>query len=247
MIDIHTHILPGVDDGASDLFESLEMARLAVADGITQMFATPHHRDCTPLTRFEVAQRLEKLQGELTKADIPLKLVAGHEVRLYDDVLQDWEQELAGPLGNTSYVLAEPLFHSYSKRTEAILFELIDRGYIPILAHPERIFPIQENLALIEPVLERGALVQLTAGSITSDRDWRAHRAAVTLLRQGMVHIIASDAHKPYRRRPILSRARAVAAQIVGAEQADALVTGNPQAVLENRLILAPTVSVGVG
>jgi protein-tyrosine phosphatase len=90
--------------------------------------------------------------------------------------------------------------------------------------------------------LERGVLVQLTGGSVTSDRDWRAHRAAVTMLRQGLVHIIASDAHKPYRRRPILSLARAAAAQIIGLEQADALVNANPQAVLENRLIPASTI-----
>ena len=155
MIDTHTHILPGVDDGSLNLEESLEMARVAVADGITHMFATPHHRDYTSLSRQEVTRRVAKLQAKLDAAHIPLTLLPGHEVRLYADMFEDWEGELAGPLGHSRYVLAEPLFHQYTAHTDAMLFELFDRGYIPIMAHPERIRPIQEKLSLIEPFLAR--------------------------------------------------------------------------------------------
>jgi protein-tyrosine phosphatase len=234
MIDIHSHILPNVDDGARDLAESLAMARLAVADGLTHIFATPHHRDYTSLSRLEVAQRVVQLQGELDKAGIALTLLPGHEVRLYDDMFADWDNSLAGPLGHSRYVLAEPLFTHYDKHTDAMLFELFDRGYIPIMAHPERIRPIQENLALIEPFLARGGLTQITATSLTGTGDWRGKQMAETMLRNGMVHIIASDAHHSYHRTPVLTAARDVAAVIVGLEEATAMVSARPMAVVNN-------------
>jgi len=236
-VDIHTHILPDLDDGASNLNESLEMARIAAADGTTHLFATPHHRDYRSLSRYNVADRVAELQSKLDETDIQLTLIPGHEVRLYDDMFDDWDKELAGPLGGSRYVLAEPLFHRYNKRTDDMLFELFDRGYIPIMAHPERISPIQENLSLIEPFLARGGLTQLTADSLTFDRDWRAKKTAETMLRNDMAHIIASDAHKPYRRKPQLSAACKAAALIVGEAQATAMVSTTPLAVVNDELV----------
>lgn len=234
MIDIHTHILPGVDDGAKDLAESLAMARQAVADGLTHLFATPHHRDYTPLSRREVTERVARLQAELDRADIPLTIIPGHEVRFYNDMLADWGKELAGPLGQSRYVLAEPLFSHYDKHTDEMLFELFDRGYIPVMAHPERIRPIQDKLALIEPFLERGGLTQITANSLTSNNDWRAKQTADTMLRHGMVHIIASDAHHSYHRTPTLAAARQAAARIVGPAEAELMVTTRPLAIVND-------------
>jgi protein-tyrosine phosphatase len=244
MIDIHTHILPGVDDGARDLAESLAMARLAVADGLTHLFATPHHRDYTSLSRLEVAQRVANLQAELDKADIPLTLLTGYEVRLYDDMFDDWDNNLAGPLGSSLYVLAEPLFGHYDRHTDAMLFELFERGYVPIMAHPERIRPIQENLALIEPFLKRGGLTQITASTLASNGDWRAKKTAETMLRNGMVHIIASDAHHSYYRPPVLTAARDAAALIVGPEQTDAMVNARPMGIVNNKPILIEPVFI---
>ncbi len=241
MIDIHTHILPHVDDGARDLTESLDMARMAVADGLTHLFATPHHRDYTTLSRQEVAERVAQLQAELDKAGIPLILLPGHEVRFYNDMFKDWDKHIAGPLGSSRYVLAEPLFSHYDKQTDAMLFELFERGYTPIMAHPERIRPLQDNLALIEPFLAAGGLTQITATSLTSNSDWRAKKTAETMLRTGMAHIIASDAHHSYHRPPLLTAARDVAAGIVGQEQAEAMVTTRPLAVVKNEpIVIAP-------
>jgi protein-tyrosine phosphatase len=238
MIDIHTHILPGVDDGARDLAESLAMARLAVADGLTHLIATPHHRDYTPLSRLEVAQRVAQLQAELDKANIPLTLLPGYEVRLYDDMFDDWAKEVAGPLAHSRYVLAEPLFHHYDKHTEAMLLELFERGYIPLMAHPERIRPIQDNLALIEPFLIRGGLTQITATSLTSNGVWRDKNVAETMLRNGMVHLIASDAHHSYHRPPTLAAARNAAAAIVGQVEAEAMVSARPMAIIKDEPII---------
>ncbi|MCK6629705.1 MAG: capsular biosynthesis protein [Anaerolineae bacterium] len=241
MIDIHTHILPHVDDGARDLTESLDMARMAVADGLTHLFATPHHRDYTPLSRQEVGERTAQLQAELDQAGIPLTLLPGHEVRLYDDMFDDWDNHRAGPLGSSKYVLAEPLFSHYDRQTDAMLFELFERGYIPIMAHPERIRPIQDNLGLIEPFLAAGGLTQITATSLTGNNDWRAKKVAETMLRNGMAHIIASDAHHSYHRPPTLTAARDAAAAIVGLEQATAMVSARPLAIVKNEpIVIAP-------
>ncbi len=234
MIDIHTHILPGIDDGSSDLQESITMARIAVADGITHLVATPHHRDYTRLPRYEMARKVANLQTTRDTENIPLKLIAGYEVRLYDDMFDDWDSDYAGSLGNSRYVLAEPLFHRYNSHTDEMLFELFDRGYIPVMAHPERIRPIQNNLSLIEPFLERGGLTQLTSRSLVSDQDRRAYDTAREMLRQGMAHIISSDAHKPYRRKPEIRAARNVAAEIVGSAQATAMVTTYPMAIVND-------------
>lgn len=238
MIDIHTHILPNVDDGARDMTEALQMARLAVEDGITHLFATPHHQPLyptsEPLSRDDVADRVAELQTRLDEAHIPLTVLPGKEVRLVSNMFEDWRNEVAGPLGNSRYVLAEPLFEYYGRDTEAMLFELFDRGYTPVMAHPERIYPIQKDLSLIDPFLERGGLVQITAHSLTGYHGQRAKEVAEAMLYRGIVHIIASDAHRAHRRPPNLSTARYIAATIVGETQAEAMVTTTPLAILRD-------------
>jgi protein-tyrosine phosphatase len=112
------------------------------------------------------------------------------------------------------------------------------------MAHPERIRPIQENLALIEPFLVRGGLTQITATSLTSNGDWRARKTAETMLRNGMAHIIASDAHHSYYRPPTLTAARDAAALIVGSEQAKAMVSARPLAIVNNKPIVIEPVLI---
>ena len=237
MIDIHSHILPDVDDGAFDMTETLTMARIAAADGVTHMVATPHHIHFTPLHRQEVIERVKQVQTQIDAAHIPLTILPGHEVRLYAGTLHDWGNQMAGPLGYSRYVLTEPSFYHFDRFTNAILFEFFNQGYIPVLAHPERIIPIQQKLSLIEPILARGALVQITANSLTSRPTYAARIAAEEMLRRGMVHIIASDAHNTSYRSPGLSIACDRAARIVGKRQARAMVTTTPQAILNDELV----------
>ena len=240
MIDIHCHILPGVDDGARDLDDALTMARLAVEDGITHIFATPHHESFGPIRRAEVIDWVAGLQTALDAADIALTILPGYEVRLHGRVLNDWDENLAGPLADTRYILAEPLFNHYDHNTDRILFEMFDRGYLPVMAHPERIVPVQHNLRLIEPFLKRGGITQINSHSLTGYHGYQAKQVAETMLREGIVHIIASDAHNAQRRGPALSIAREVAASIVGQAQAEAMVTSTPQAIVNDQLITTP-------
>jgi protein-tyrosine phosphatase len=152
-------------------------------------------------------------------------------------------------------MLAEPDFYRFDRSMVKIVLEMIDRGYTPVLAHPERIIPIQDDLSLIEPILERGGLVQLTSDNLVPPARDRltgakthplisskaARDAAREMLQRGWVHIIASDAHNTSSRRPGLSAARDAAAKIVGLAQAQAMVTTNPRVILDDQpLLLRP-------
>jgi protein-tyrosine phosphatase len=234
MIDIHTHILPGVDDGATNMAEALQIARIAVEDGTSHMFATPHHNHFKPIYRQQLVERVASLQAELDNANIPLTIIPGYELRLHQGLFEDWDNQFAGPLGDSRYVLSEPPFYNYDSQISDVLYELFERGYIPILAHPERIIPIQRNISLIEPFLARGGLTQITAESLTSRPAYTGRVVAEQMLRQGMVHIIASDAHNTDNRPPIMTKARDMAAKIVGFEQANAMVTTTPMAVVDS-------------
>lgn len=233
MVDIHTHILPGVDDGAMNMPHAIAMARLAASEGTSHLFATPHH-DFVKLSRLEVAKKVAVLQEKLDAAKIPLTILPGYEIHLHDNIFDDWERQIAGPLGASRYVLVEPSFYHYDQRTNEILFEFFDRGFVPVLAHPERIIPIQKDLTLIEPMLARGGLTQVTTNSLLGRGDASARRTAEAMLRQGKVHIIASDAHNTSYRSPGLIAGRDAAAKIVGVEAATAMVTTNPMAIVNN-------------
>jgi protein-tyrosine phosphatase len=237
MIDIHAHLLPGVDDGARDLNEALVMARLAVADGITHLFATPHQEAYGHLPRPELLERVAQLQQELDTANIALTVLPGYEIRLHGRVFEEWEQNLAGPLADTRYVLAEPLFNHYDHHTDRLLFEFFEQGYLPVMAHPERIIPVQHNIKLIEPFLKRGGLTQITSHSLTGYHGPRAKQVAETLIREGMAHILASDAHDAQRRTPSLSAALKIVADLAGPAQAQAMVTTTPLAIVNNQFI----------
>jgi len=235
MIDIHSHILPGVDDGARDMAHALQIARLAIEDGTTHIFATPHNVLRKPVTYQQVIEQVTSLQTELDNHNIPLIVLPGHEIHLYHRTLWEWDNGRVGPLNHSRYVLTEPDFFLYTQETNNILFGLFERGCIPILAHPERIGPIQQDISIIEPILERGGLVQITANSLLGTINSPARRTAEELLKQGLVHIIASDAHNTTYRRPGLSQARDAAAQIVGEQQAITMVTSNPAAVMNDK------------
>ena len=147
MIDIHSHILPGIDDGARDMKEALQMARQAAQDGITHIFATPHHHFHQTYLHEEIRDRVDILQNEINKAGIGLTVLPGNEIRVEDNAFNEWDNGFAGPLGESRYVLAEAHFNRYTPYTEELFFEFFERGYLPIMAHPERIGPIQDDLA----------------------------------------------------------------------------------------------------
>ena len=236
MIDLHSHILYGLDDGARSQEESMAMARMAAADGIAVMAATPHSPASTASLVYapaDVQARTERLAAALEDAGIALQLVAGTEVSFEGDMAAKLERGRLLPYAGTRTVLLEPPWGRLPEHFGAAVFSLQVAGYRVLLAHPERLPDVQENPNLLIPLIERGVLVQLTAQALTGGQGGHMRAVAETLLTHGMVHVMASDAHGlPPRRPPVLAPAHARAAALIGEQAAQALVLDTPRALL---------------
>ncbi|PWH18773.1 MAG: hypothetical protein DDG58_06065 [Ardenticatenia bacterium] len=246
MIDTHCHILPGLDDGAASLEEALAMARIAVADGVHRLVATPHQEGWNAAACQHVQAAVQNLQRELNLNGIPLSLSSGMELLVTHDLLQTSDDERAHTLNGSRYILLELPAFDYPLYTAEVIFSLQLRGLVPILAHPERNAVIQDDIGCAVRLLQRGVLMQVSADSLSPAADRAVRRCAQELLRRGLVHLLASDAHNASRRAPRLAAGVQAAARIVGSERAQAMVTRIPEAILADReldmaAIAAPT------
>lgn len=232
MIDIHCHILPGLDDGPSNISESLEMASIALGDGIRKIVATPHVRDAS-LSPDLIRRRMEELKEGLSEEGLPLEIFQGADA----DAMLDPSLMKGYAINNTNYILVEfPHTHMPIKAGEA-LFRMAANGLRPIITHPERNASVIKNPASVISLLGTGALIQLTAESLTGGFGPEVRECALYLLRQRAVHIIATDAHSARLRRPVLSGALRAAEKDIGEEEALRLVSSNPEAVLLGRAL----------
>lgn len=233
LTDLHSHILPGVDDGARDLAEAVAMAHAALADGITTLAATPHSLDCLgKITPAELEAGVAELERCLQAQGLPLRVAVGSEVALIAGLPRQIDAGLVVSLNHSRYLMLESPFEDAPSQIDDLIFQAQVRGYVPLLAHPERSPALAGHLDRVRALVERGALVQITAGSLEGLFGRSAQVAAERLLAAGLVHVIASDAHDARRRPPRLSKAEALAARIVGRERARALVADNPAAIL---------------
>jgi protein-tyrosine phosphatase len=236
--DIHSHILPGFDDGASDESEFLEMAMVAVKGGTTVMAATPHYDLESPdMQPSEVASAVDDHIGIMRSRNIPLNLVPGVEVRinagLYSLAKEEGEALRGLSLGASGkFMLVDlPLFNM-PVATDDILFQIQLCGLTPILAHPERNRHLVKHATSIREMVDRGLEMQVNSGSLEGLNGKAAQRFAKTLLKEGLARLVASDAHKPRGRSPNLSGAAAIIQRQLGAEAARILLEINPSHVL---------------
>lgn len=236
MVDVHAHILPGLDDGPPDLATSLAMCRMAVADGVTHMAATPHF--CPPFYRHgpaEIGRTVAELALALSREGIPLRLYPGGEVSQQADILALARQGLLPILGNTGrYFLLEPA-RGARRALPGLAAQLRPLGLRPIITHPERLEGSPRGWSWLRRLVERGCLVQITAMSLTGGFGDQARERAEDLLARGLVHLVASDAHSPRGRPPLLSPARQRLSELVGQPAAQRLLYQQPLAVLEGR------------
>lgn len=235
MIDLHCHILPGIDDGAPDLAESLAMARIAVADGITVTACTPHiYPGMYENDARGIRAAIHALRGALREADIPLQLVEGADVHLAPDLLEGLRGGRIPTLHGTRYFLFEPPHHVAPPRLENVVFDLVAAGYVPVLTHPERLSWIDTHYPLFAKLVQGGAWMQLTAGAITGRFGGRARYWSERMLDEGLAHIIATDAHRSDKRPPLLGEAREAVVRRLGSDEADAVVLHRPRGILRN-------------
>jgi protein-tyrosine phosphatase len=230
VIDIHCHVLPEVDDGPKSWEIAVEMCRMAAADGITHTVATPHANDRYTYDRGYLSDLLSQLQEKIGPE---LHLTLGCDFHLsFENLERVLEQPHTYTIGETNYLLIELSNYSVPTQLSQCFTRLADRGLTPILTHPERNPILQQTPQRILEWAEQGCLVQVTASALTGFWGERPEIIAHWLLDRSAVHILASDAHDTKRRIPNLSAGGAVAEKIVGAEYAEALVVGNPGAVI---------------
>ena len=233
MVDIHCHILPGIDDGSKSWEMTAEMCRVAIADGITHIVATPHCNDSYAYNR----ERYTEMLGQLSDAaEGKLTFSLGCDFHFSYDNIQD---ALANPrrytIGESQYLLIEFSNYSIPPSIAQDLFAFSSRGLVPIITHPERNPPLQKNPEMVLKMVDQGCLVQVTANAVTGAWGNRPRKMGEWLLQREAVHVIASDAHDPVYRKPVISEARDVVARLLGASVAEALVTGNPEAIVEGK------------
>ena len=230
MIDIHCHLLPEVDDGPKSWDVAVEMCRMAVADGITHSVATPHANDRYAYDRVYMTGLIDQLRQRVGPS---LQLTLGCDFHLsYENLERVLDQPHNYTIGDTDYLLIELSNYSVPIQLSDCFVRLGDRGLTPILTHPERNPILQQTPQRVLEWAEQGCLVQVTASALTGSWGERPEIIARWLLDRSAVHVLSTDAHDTKRRIPILSEARDVAEEIVGAEYADALVKGNPGAIV---------------
>lgn len=231
MVDIHSHILPAVDDGSKSWDMTLEMCHIALEDGVTHMVATPHANDEFKYDREAHLARVDELRQKIGGK---MEFSLGCDFHMsYDNVQAAMADPTKFTIGNTRYLLVEFSDYGITPHVRNILEDFLAIDVVPIITHPERNSILQRNPQVMFPWIESGVLVQVTANSVTGF--WGSHPKKVSefLLKEGAVHVLASDAHEPRKRTPILSKARAAAAAIVGQDYAEMLVSANPLAIVK--------------
>jgi protein-tyrosine phosphatase len=223
MIDIHCHILPGIDDGAQTIEESLMMAKEAVRERIETIIATPHHKNGVyDNEKRTILSKVEELNNVLQKEGVPLTVLPGQETRLYGEILDDY---LTGggilPLAETSYLFVELPSGHVPRYTERLFYELQTEGLIPIIVHPERNRELIENPDRLYRLVTNGSLTQLTAGSVCGYFGKKIKKFSHQLIEANLIHFIASDAHNVHNRSFKMTEAMDELERIYGIDMID--------------------------
>ncbi|WP_304942513.1 tyrosine-protein phosphatase [Vallitalea guaymasensis] len=235
MIDIHSHILYGVDDGSPTIQETIKMLKIAVDEGIESIIATPHYIiGANKYSKEELLLRYEDVCDIIQKENIPIKLLLGNELfadAMLPDKIVDGD---CFTLGNSKYVLVEfsPRTSKYS--VNSVIYNICLKGYIPIIAHPERTFAYEDINDILIELIKKGCFLQLNSGSITGIYGEKVKKLALELLERHMVHFIATDSHSSRRRSPRIRKAYEFVEDKYGEEYANQIFNNNGLKVLDN-------------
>jgi protein-tyrosine phosphatase len=236
MIDLHCHLLPGVDDGPDNWEATLEMCNIARNDGVEEIVVTPHANHQYPYSRERHETSLEELRSKFTG----IQFVMGCDFHCSYENVQD---AIAHPrrytIGNTRYLLLEFNEFATSRQMTDTMAVLSGAGFRCIITHPERMALASNHDDLASALVNAGGLIQITANSLTGFWGPRIEKVSERLLKAGLVSIIASDGHETKRRLPVLSHAWRIAARMVGEDYANEVVADNPRAILSDREVYA--------
>ncbi len=240
MIDIHSHILPGVDDGPDSFEESIEMLRISMEDGVNGMVSTSHVMNkMTPELQKKYQDTFNQLQEMAREAGISMPLWLAAEVHIHSEY--DINASLSTLAGNGKYMLIEFPMNEVPREAGDTFFHISLEGITPILAHPERYIRVLQKPKIVYEFVERGVLMQLNAGSITGRFGKPSRNLAFDMIDHNMAHFIASDCHGTRRRTPRLKEAHDVVQKIWGQDRARQLFQVNPY-----RAVLGETIDAGL-
>lgn len=237
MIDLHIHILPGLDDGARTVEEALEMAEMAVESGVETLVVTPHSNQTGRFENYstsELTGAYESFRQALAEEQIPLRILPGMEIFASDHMGRLIDDGLLSGLNHTDYFLVEFPFDAEPWWIGDILEELLEQGRIPLIAHPERYYGVQRYPMLIWEWLQLGCLTQVNKGSVFGYFGRSAQRTAEILLSNDLVTCMASDAHSPVVRTPYMEDTREYLEEWFGERTAYRLLKGNPEIIISN-------------
>lgn len=240
-VDIHAHILPGLDDGPVTVEESLAMARMAARDGTDTIVATPHYRDMelerqSPRMVRDLADTLNAaLRSDSAQRNAPsVRIFTGMTNRLDTSLPDLVDAESTITLNRTPFLLVEPPFNRAPSYIEDVIGRLLTQRLVPVLAHPERNIEFQRRPQRLQGLVDDGVVVQIAAGSLTGQNGAGAKRAAEQFVRRGIAHVVASEMHTVQApRSPELSDAFDVVAELVDELDAIDLFETNPDMLLE--------------
>lgn len=239
LCDIHCHILPGIDDGADSLETSLAMCRLAVADGIRTIVATPHFNDRFQPDDATVDAALELLRAAAAREGLPLEILPGADVAPHMRLKELTANGRLTIARQGKYMLLEPPRQSMPDWLDEVIFDVRVNGIGVILTHPERNLEVQRNPNTIVRLVQSGVMVQITADSIVGTFGPEAERCAISLLKMNAAHFIATDAHSADHRAPCIWDALQKASKYAG-DYAMTMACENPRAVVNGELITVP-------
>lgn len=237
MIDIHNHLFINVDDGPGAKSEVLDLLNQAIDQGITNIICTPHHYSGSYVTPSNVVNnKLDEVRNIIKNNDLDIEAHPGQEIRMNDYMLPELETGESIALNNTQYVLVEFSFTSLRNDVHEMLGELIARGYTPVIAHPERCRPIVRDVNQLRQMVDNGAKAQVTAASVAGELGTQLQELSLKWIEEGLIHIVASDAHHAVYRPFLMKEALQVIDERLGGKVRDELVK-NAESVLYDKKI----------
>ena len=232
MIDFHSHILPQIDDGSKSLEETIRMLEEAKDVGFEKIISTSHYME----KYYEVdEERRLQLIKQINFQDIELYL--GSEIYVTNEIVQLLKEKKASTINNSRYVLYELPMHSKNMNDKEIIYRIVENGYVPIIAHPERYSYVQDDIEYVEELAEMGALFQSNYGSIIGMYGEKAKKTVKKLLKQNLIHFFGSDVHRPEQIYPKIPKILKKLSKIVSQEKLEELTTLNAQKVLDDEEI----------
>lgn len=239
MIDIHTHVLFGVDDGPERIEETMKMMEQAAKEGITDMICTPHSgHPQYDVTRKEVEGQIDLLRDVMTAAGMDVNLHAGQEIRIHETLTERLQKKELLTLAHSRYVLIELPSQSVPAYTIPLLQELIGYDFIPVIAHPERNRAIAEKPHRLERLIRHGAVAQITAGSVAGHFGKTIQKLSLQLIESNLIHLYGSDAHNLKTRPFLFEKGLSVLEKKKMADIADLLLDNNDRILSNDSLYL---------